>query len=139
MTSNRHVRYLLGIVLGGLAGFSFTISVFPYALGLRDARNVHLVLHAVNSMGPWLALVWAVGGWSVARLAARGGTPWMGGVTLGLVGGASGIALAVLRIGAATWPIGMGLLAGVVYGFAGGWILGRVTAAPDQSVRKEKP
>lgn len=130
MTSNRHVRYLLGIVLGGLAGFSFTISVFPSALGLSDARNVRLVAAAAAGMWPWLALVWAVGGWSVARLAARAGTPWMGGVILGLVGGASGIALAVLRIGAALWPLGMGLLAGAAYGFVGGWILGRVLAAP---------
>lgn len=139
MTSNRHVRYLLGIVLGGLAGFSYTISVFPYALGLSDARNVQLVAAATAGMWPWLALVWAVGGWSVARASARTGVPWMGGVTLGLVGGASGVALAVLRIGTALWPIGMGLLAGVVYGFAGGWILGRVTTAPGQPVQKEKP
>lgn len=126
MLANRHVRYPLGILLGGLAGFSFTISVFPYALGLNDVRNVNLVAHATAGVWPWLAGVWAVGGWSTVRVSERTGAPWFSGLTLGLVGAASGLALAVVRIGPAGWPLGMGLLSGALYGFAGGWILGRV-------------
>jgi len=129
MISHRHVRNLIGLVLGALAGFSFTISVFPHVLGWRDGRQVHMVVHAVAGVWPWMTAAWAVGGLSVARVGAM--VP--GGVILAVVGAGSGLILAGVRIGLTPYPLLVGLLAGAAYGFVGGLILGRILAAPSGS------
>ncbi len=126
MTNNRHVRHLLGIVLGGCAGLSFTISVLPVALKLGNIGDQLELTRAVAPLWPWAALLWAAGGLS----AVRSGSALLAAVVLGIVGAASGALLVVFGPGAAAGPLAFGVIAGLVYGGLGGLIMGRVLAPP---------
>ena len=73
----------------------------------------------------YTALVWAAGGWSVTRA----GQSLAGAFILAVVGLATGILLAWFGLGGEMRLSGDGAFGGMVYGFLGGLILGRVLSA----------
>ena len=77
MFANRHVRYLLGLVLGGCAGLSLTVSVLPVVLRLAGVGDELVLTRALAPLAPWAALLWAAGGLS----AVRAGSPLAGAVS----------------------------------------------------------
>ena len=126
MMRNKLLRTLLGIVLGGLGGVSLCISVLPTVLqmtgaGDQMALSYHLAPYIVHT-----ALIWAAGGWAVTR----SGSPLAGGLTMAVVGLVTGMLLVVLGLDAEAKLLAGGACGGVVYGFLGGLILGRITEAP---------
>ena len=126
MTSNRHVRYLVGLVLGGCAGLSLTVSILPMALYLgRFGEQLELTM-ALAPLWPWVVLVWAAGGLSVGRVAAP--RPGMAILTVvGLVTGGLTVAFGLGTLPAAMF---MGVMVGGVYGGLGGMLLGRILTPP---------
>jgi hypothetical protein len=72
MTSNRHLRNLIGLVLGGCAGLSLTVSILPLALYLGGFGSQLALTQAMAPLWPWVVLIWAAGGLSMGRV----GAPW---------------------------------------------------------------
>ena len=124
MFANRHYRYLLGLVLGGCAGLSLTVSVLPVVLRLAGVGEELALTRALAPLWPWAALLWAAGGWS----AARAGTPLAGAVILGLAGSASAVILVAFALTLELRSVGAAVLAGGLYGALGGLIIGRILA-----------
>jgi hypothetical protein len=126
MTTNPLVRNLLGIVLGGCAGFSLAVSVLPMALSMARFGDQLALAGVLAPMWPWSALLVAAGGWNVARL----GAPLFGMLILGVAGLAAALLTVGGGLGLVAGPMAVGGLAGAVYGALGGLILGRVLARP---------
>ena len=124
MFANRHVRYLLGLVLGGCAGLSLTVSVLPVVLRLAGVGEELVLTRALAPLAPWAALMWAAGGIS----AARAGSPLAGAVILGLVGAAAAVMLVAFALALEPRSVLAAILAGGFYGALGGLIIGRVLA-----------
>ena len=126
MTTNPYVRNLLGIVLGGCAGFSLAVSVLPMALNMARFGDQMDLARVLAPKWPWSALLVAAGGWNVARL----GAPLFGMMVLGVAGLAAALLTVGSGLGLVAGPMAVGGLAGAVYGALGGLILGRVLARP---------
>lgn len=124
MIKNKLVRYLLGALLGGLAGLSFCISILPVALQLVGAGDQAYAVAALTEFAPYSALLWAVGGLSVARA----GFLKAGMVIMAVVGLSAGLLLVARGIAPQGPFLMAGALSGLVYGLVGGMILGRVLA-----------
>ena len=122
MIKNKLLRYLLGFLLGGLAGLSFCLSILPVALQLVGAGDQTYAVRALTTYAPYSALLWAVGGWSVARA----GFLKAGMIIMGVVGLAGGLLLVARGITPDPGFLAAGGLAGLVYGLVGGMILGRI-------------
>jgi len=126
MLSNRHARNLLGLLLGGCAGLSLTVSILPMVLQMGAAGDQWTLTRLLAPLWPWVTLIWAVGGWSVARMAA----PLTGLLILAVVGAVTGGMAVGFGVGLNVGPIAIGTGAGAVYGSLGGLILGRVLSQP---------
>ena len=126
MVTNRHVRHLLGIVLGGCAGLSFTVSVLPVVLHLGRIGEQLEMTRMLAPLWPWAALLWAAGGLSAVRVTGA----VQAGMVLGIVGAMSGALLVAFGPGIAPGPLAYGIIAGTIYGGLGGLILGRVLTPP---------
>ncbi|MEZ4387011.1 MAG: hypothetical protein R3D98_05450 [Candidatus Krumholzibacteriia bacterium] len=122
MLSRRPVRYLVGLVLGGCAGLSFTLSVVPTALHLGRIAGQLELTRAVAPLWPWTVLLWASGGLTAAHL----GAPRPAAVTLACLGLGSGLLLVLFGPGLTGSTAAFGGAAGVIYGGLAGLILGRV-------------
>ncbi len=131
MVRNPHVRYLLAMLLGGCAGLSFTISVLPVVLQMGRIGPQIEMTRVLVPLWPWAALLWAVGGFSAARVTGL----LQSAVVLGVVGAVSGPLLVAFGPGAAPVPMAIGAVSGVIYGGLGGLILGRILAPaePEES------
>ena len=126
MFSNRHVRWFLGILLGGLAGVSLCLSILPTLMAMIGAGDQSAIAYRLSPYVVYTALVWAAGGWSVTRA----GVSMAGAFILAVVGLATGILLAWFGLGGEMRLLATGAFGGMVYGFLGGLILGRVLSAP---------
>ncbi|MBE0599616.1 MAG: hypothetical protein IH614_20440, partial [Desulfuromonadales bacterium] len=60
-------RYFLGTLLGGFAGLSLTSSVLPSAFAGVGMIDQLFARWALSDYAAHTVLVWAVGGWAVAR------------------------------------------------------------------------
>jgi hypothetical protein len=126
MFSRTPIRLGLGAVLGACAGVSLVLSVLPVALPLAGFGDQLFLVRALSGAALPAALVWAVGGVAAARL----GRPLPGAVALGLVGLLSAALLSGLVLAFQPALVAAAGAAGLVYGFVGGMILGRVLAPP---------
>ena len=127
MIKNNLIRHLLGFLLGGLAGLSFCISILPVALELVGAGSQSYLGIILSQYAIHAALIWAVGGWSVARA----GFLKAGMVILGVVGLSTGALLVAKGITPDPNYLAAGSLGGLVYGMIGGMILGRILSRPE--------
>lgn len=122
MIKNKPLRYLLGILLGGMAGLSFCLSVLPVALQMAGAGEQGFIGLVLSRYAVYSAMIWAVGGLSVARA----GFLKAGMIIMGLVGMTTGGLLVGMAIQASGSFLAAGILSGLVYGLVGGMILGRI-------------
>lgn len=119
-------RHLMGIVLGGLAGLSFCISILPVALEIVGAGTQAYLGLILSQYALYSALLWAAGGWSVARA----GFMKAGIIIMAIVGVSAGGLLVAKAIMPDPKFLLAGGLAGLVYGLVGGLLLGRVLSRP---------
>jgi ABC-type cobalamin transport system permease subunit len=126
MIKNPRIRLLLGIVLGGFAGVSLCVSILPLVLQMIGAGDQTALAYQLAPYIPHAALVWAVGGWAVART----GITVAGATILSIVGLVSGTLLAYFGLGSEARLLGGGAFGGAFYGFLGGLILGRILEVP---------
>lgn len=126
---------LVGIVLGACAGSSLCLSVLP--LTLHQARIGDEMILAGRLAGylPHVALVWAAGGWGVARV----GFPFGGGVVLGVAGLVAALFAVSSALHVAPKILLVGGVTGLVYGFLGGLLLGRILAPPGADGEHDDP
>jgi hypothetical protein len=133
MIRNIHIRRLLGIMLGGFAGVSLCVSILPMVMEMIGVGDQTAVAFRLSPYVFQAGLVWAAGGWSVTRTAA----PLGGAFIMGIVGLASGIILAAYGLHHEARVVAAGAFGGLLYGFLGGLILGRVLAAPPSDAEAE--
>lgn len=124
MIRNPHLRALLGIVLGACAGASLCVSMLPLALYQARVGDEAVLARLLLAYLPHVALIWAAGGWGASRVAF----PLGGGVVLGVAGLVSGMFAASAALHVAPKILAVGGVTGLVYGFLGGLLLGRVLA-----------
>lgn len=133
MIRNIHLRRLLGLLLGGFAGISLCLSILPMVIQMIGAGDQTAVAFRLGSYFPYVALIWAAGGWSVTRTAA----PLAGALTMAVVGLVSGLMLAYFGLAPEPRLLMAGAFAGLLYGFLGGLILGRILSAPPPAEMEE--
>ena len=126
MIRNNHIRRLLGILLGGFSGISLCLSILPMVMEMIGAGDQTAVAYRLSPYILYVALVWAAGGWAVTRTEG----PLAAAFTLAVVGLVSGTMLAYFGLHNEVRLLLAGALSGLVYGFLGGLILGRVLCAP---------
>jgi di/tricarboxylate transporter len=126
MIKKPFIRHLMGLFLGGLAGLSFCISILPVALEITGAGTQAYLGMILSQYALYSALLWAVGGWSVARA----GFMKAGVIIMAAVGVSSGGLLVARGIMPDPRYLLAGCLAGLVYGLVGGLLLGRVLSRP---------
>lgn len=126
MISKNWLRYTLGVILGGSAGLSLTATILPLVLSAAGFQEEFLIRWDLGGYAAHCVLAFAFGGWLIAKI----GIPWVGVLTLGLVGLACGATLAVVVYdGALNWLLMMAVTAGA-YGTVGGLLLGHVLKKP---------
>ncbi len=120
MIKQKWIRLTLGAILGGFAGLSLTSSVLPTIVSTLGGGDSFFIRWALSDYAAHTTLLWAVGGWSVAKV----GIPRAGAVILGVVGLCSGLLLGGVALGTqATLLLTTGL-GGGAYGVLGGLLLG---------------
>lgn len=122
MIQNKYLRYGIGVVLGGMAGLSFCISILPVALEIAGAGTQSYLGVLLSKYAVYSALVWAAGGWATARA----GFLKAGMVIMAIVGISTGIFLVAMGLVPQLGFLVAGGLGGLVYGLVGGMLLGRV-------------
>lgn len=126
MIRNSKLRVLVAVVLGATASASLCLSVLPLVMFQARIGDESTLAYLLSRFLPYLALIWAVGGWAVSRA----GTTLAGGITLGIAGLASSLFLVAMALQPAPKILVVGGLTGLVYGFLGGLLLARLVAAP---------
>jgi hypothetical protein len=126
MIKNSKLRYLIGTLLGAGAGTSLCVSVLPLALFQTQIGDEITLTYLLSRYLLPFALIWAVGGMGVARI----GFPLGGGLVLGVTGLATGLFLMAMALHPAPKILAVGGITGLIYGFLGGLLLGRVLQVP---------
>lgn len=122
MIRNSKLRALLGVVLGACAGTSLCLSILPLTLFQAGIGDETVLAGLLVRFVPYVALIWAAGGWGVSRL----GFPLGGGIVMGGAGLASGLFAVSAALHTAPKILLVGGVTGLIYGFLGGLLLGRV-------------
>ena len=116
------LRALLGALLGACAGLSLCLSILPMVFHqARIGDEAALALRLSHFM-PHVALIWAVGGWAVSRTRVALGA----GLVLATTGLGAGLFLVFAALHPAAKILAVGGVTGLVYGFLGGLLLGRI-------------
>lgn len=115
-------RKIGGIILGGLAGLSLSSSVLPTILGTMAGQDSFYVRWMFGEYAAVSAAVWAVAGWTVARI----GMLRVSAVLFSVVGLATGILLCVYGLGTESKLLLVSGAGGLGYGLIGGLLLGNV-------------
>lgn len=131
MINKRWLRLILGAILGGCAGLSLTTTILPLALSVAGLKEDFMVRWDLGGYAAHSVLVFAFGGWLVARI----GSNRLGPVLLGAIGIACGGALGlVVYPGELEWAMFMAVAAGA-YGAIGGLLLGLILQSPEAKER----
>lgn len=126
MIANPILRTIIALFLGGAAGVSFCVSILPMVLQLRGAGDTSGLAFYLSRYMLWTAIVWAVGGLVVTRVKHLQAA----GVIVGVIGVVSGAGLVALALAPVLEYLVVGGVSGLVYGYLGGLILGRLLALP---------
>jgi len=126
MIRNPLLRAFIALFLGGAAGSSFCISILPTVLQIGGAGDSSALAFYLSRYMIYTALLWAVAGWSVTRVQHLQAA----GIIVAVVGLVSGTGLVGLALAPVLKFMAFGGLAGLVYGYLGGLILGRILALP---------
>lgn len=116
------LRKTLGTILGACAGLSLTSSILPAAFAGVGIADSFYTRWMIGEYAAPAVLVWAVGGWAVARV----GMPKAGMLILGLVGALSGLLISSAGFGSGLPVLATGGIAGAFYGLVGGLLLGHI-------------
>ncbi len=125
MIRNPRIRSLLAIVLAGLAGMSFCLSLLPMTLHQARVGDEFVLTRIFSGWLLPLMVIWSVGGWGVTRVPRE----VAGALVLGLTAAISGALLGIMALHPSLKILGVSGLTGLVYGFLGGLIIHRVTVA----------
>jgi hypothetical protein len=126
MIRNPFLGTLAALFLGGAAGVSLCVSVLPMTLQLRGAGDAGALAFYLSGYVVPSALAWALGGVAVTRVRHLQAA----GIIMGLVGVVTGTGLVGLGLAPVLEYLVIGAITGLVYGYLGGLILGRVLALP---------
>ena len=126
MISNPILRTIVALFLGGAAGVSLCVSILPMVLQLRGAGDTAGLAFYLSRYMLLTALVWAVGALIVTRVKQLQAA----GIIVGVVGVISGAGLVALALAPVLQYLVVGGITGLVYGYLGGLILGRLLAIP---------
>ena len=129
MIRHPRLRALTGVVLGASAGSSLCLSILPWALFQAGIGEELTLTRLLSAYLPHVALIWAAGGWGVARVGFSLG----GGAVLGVAGLAAGLFAVSAALHVAPKILLTGGVTGLVYGFLGGLLLGRILAKTDDA------
>lgn len=124
MIRNPRIRQLLAVVLAGLAGMSFTVSVLPLTLYQAGVGDEPVLIRLLSGWLLPIMALWSVGGWGARRPPRQ----VAGALVLGITGAISGMLLGAVALHPGLRILGVGALTGLVYGFLGGLIIHRVTS-----------
>ena len=105
---------------------SLCVSILPLVLQMIGAGDQTALAYQLAPYILHAALVWAVGGWAVART----GITVAGATIMSFVGLVSGTLLAYFGLGGEARLLGGGAFGGAFYGFVAGLILGRILESP---------
>ncbi len=130
MIKNKWIRLTAGTILGGFAGVSLNSSILPVVLTSVGFGDGFFIRWALGDYAAYSGLVWAVGGWSVAKA----GFPKAGAIILGLLGIITGALLVAVTFHAQISIIVAGGVTGGVYGAIGGLLLGTILHQNDEAV-----
>lgn len=119
-------RILLGICLMGVAGISLTSGIFPVIATYLLDVNSYQIMFLVRSFVIPVAVFWAVCGGIVSWY----GGPVTGTAVMGACGAVTGVILAAVAVGGGLLLVLAAMLAGLVYGGIGGFIIGKVFPRP---------
>lgn len=124
----RLVRTGLGMVLGGFAGLSLTLTVLPMLVSFSGYTDSMLAMLAFRQFESLVSLLWAIGAGAVAWW----GGPRFGGAVLGVVGLVTGYGLQSMAFSEAPLVIlFLAAVGGTAYGVVGGVLLGCVFRPPE--------
>jgi hypothetical protein len=126
MMRKNWVRLTIGTVLGGFAGLSLTATILPTILASISMGDSMFIRWQLADYAAHSVLVWAIGGWGVAKV----GDQKAGALILGLVGLSVGALLCLGVFGSAPKILAAMTLGGAAYGAVGGLLLGRILEKP---------
>ena len=126
MISNPILRTIVALFLGGAACVSLWVSILPMVLQLRGAGDTAGLAFYLSRYMLLTALVWAVGALIVTRVKQLQAA----GIIVGVIGVISGAGLVALALAPVLQYLVVGGITGLVYGYLGGLILGRLLAIP---------
>ncbi|BCR03835.1 hypothetical protein DESUT3_09040 [Desulfuromonas versatilis] len=130
MIKQKWLRFTLGILLGGFAGLSLTSSILPAAMTTFYADvDAMFVRFSLADYAAHAVLLWAAGGWAVAKV----GHSLPGAIVLGIVGLVSGVFLGYAALGTDGATLIIAGAASLLYGVVGGLMLGGVLRSPDET------
>jgi hypothetical protein len=118
------LRAVVGAVLGACAGLSLCLSILPMVLHQASIGDEAVLALRLSHFMPHVALIWAVGGWAVSRTRVVLG----GGLVLATTGLGAGLFLMFAALHPTPKILAVGGVTGLVYGFLGGLLLGRILA-----------
>lgn len=126
MIRNPLLRTFIAILLGGSAGVSLCVSILPMALQLRGAGDTAGLAFYLSRYMFVTAVVWAVGALIVTRVKHLQAA----GIIVAVIGVISGVGLVGIALAPVLEYLVMGGITGLIYGYLGGLILGRLLAIP---------
>jgi len=126
MIKNPKLRLLLGAVLSACAGMSLCLSVLPLVMFQAQIGDEVTLTYLFSKYLLHCALIWIIGGWGVTRI----NFPIGGGLVLAFTGLATGLFLVFAALHPTPKILLVGGVAGLIYGFLGGLLLGRVLQEP---------
>lgn len=126
MFASRFFRQLIGILFCGAAGLSLVSMVLPSVVAAVGISDAFWARFSLSGYAAHIVLLWAVGGWGVARA----GSMRTGGLIMGALGLVSGMVLSSLAIGTDPKSISLMAISSCGYGLTVGFLVGKVLENP---------
>lgn len=114
------LRTVGAVILGALAGLSLTANVIPSAMEYNGIMESFSARWALGGFAAYVMIIWGIGARSVQKI----GSKKFGAIILGSVGCASGLIITGVGIGTDLNTLLTGGGAALLYGAAGGMIIG---------------
>ncbi|GAB4300088.1 MAG: hypothetical protein Fur0034_12420 [Desulfuromonadia bacterium] len=126
----KNVRGMIGGLLGIAAGMSLTTTIIPTVVTTVVGGEHFFIRFALADYFAHTALVWGAAGWAAGRVGAYP----VGAAIMGIVGGVSGVLLAMASLGS-TIPILASSAGGaMIYGAIGGLIISGIMPGDNEEL-----